>query len=169
MLNKYHGGRIQVSTDSSSPGLYPVYGTYLHSAQLSKMTFTDLYFPKGDNLPYNADDLVPNPLGHPVSEGFTFGEVSTYKGNVTMKMTLNNLFVFNETVKQVEEVVKCHNELLKTVIPRDFYSILMSMEEMFKDPDKAIHIYDTNRQLYDRFGGSTRDLVNNEVFNQFFE
>ena len=31
MLNKYHGGRIQVSTDSSSPGQYPVYGTYLHS------------------------------------------------------------------------------------------------------------------------------------------
>ena len=87
MLNKYHGGRIQVSTDSSSPGLYPVYGTYLHSPQLSKMTFTDLYFPKGENLPYNADDLVPNPLGHPVSEGFTFGDVSTYKGDVTMKMT----------------------------------------------------------------------------------
>ena len=43
------------------------------------------------------------------------------------------------------------------------------MEEMFKDPDKAIHIYNKNRQLYDRFGGSTRDLVNNEVFNQFFE
>ena len=40
---------------------------------------------------------------------------------------------------------------------------------MFQHPDKAIHIYDKNRQLYDRFGGSTRDLVNNEVFNQFFE
>ena len=99
----------------------------------------------------------------------TFGEVSNYKGPVTMKMTLNNLFVFNETVKQVEEIVKCHNELLQTVVPRDFYAVLMSMEEMFKDPDKAIHIYNKNRQLYDKFGGSTRDLVNNEVFNQFFE
>ena len=45
----------------------------------------------------------------------TFGEVSNYKGPVTMKMTLNNLFVFNETVKQVEEIVKCHNELLQTI------------------------------------------------------
>jgi hypothetical protein len=169
MLNKYHGGRIQVSTDSSSPGLYPVYGTYLHSPQLSKMTFTDLYFPKGEDLPYNAEDLVPNPLGHPVSEGFTFGDVSNYKGDVTMKMTLNNLFVFNETVKQVEEIVKCHNELLQTVVPRDFYSILMSMEEMFKNPDNAVNIYEQNSQLYDKFGGGTRDLVNNQVISQFFE
>ena len=96
MVNKYHGGRIQISTDSSSPGLYPVYGTYLHSPQLSKMTFTDLYFPKGENLPYNADDLVPNPLGHPVSEGFTFGDVSNYKGDVTMKMTLNYFLFLGE-------------------------------------------------------------------------
>ena len=119
----------------------------MHSPQLSKKTFTDLYIPKGENLPYNADDLVPNPLGHPVSEGMTFGEVSNYKGPVTMKMTLNNLFVFNETVKQVEEIVKCHNELLQTVVPRDFYAVLMSMEEMFQDPEKAIHIYNKNRHI----------------------
>ena len=85
-----------------------------------------------------------------------------------MKMTLNNLFVFNETVKQVEEVVKCHNELLKTVIPRDFYSILMSMEEMFQDPDKAVYIYEKNSQLYDKFGGGTRDLVNNQIISKYF-
>jgi hypothetical protein len=169
MLNKYHGGRIQVSTDSSSPGQYPVYGTYLHSPQLNKMVFTHLYFPKGENLPYNASDLVPNPFGHPVSEGFTFGEVSNYKGDVTMKMTLNNLFVYNETVKQVEEIVKCHNELLQTVIPADFYSVLMSMEEMFLNPDNAINIYEKNVQLYNRFGGGTKDLVNNQVITQFFD
>ena len=169
MLNKYHGGRIQVSTDSSSPGQYPVYGTYLHSPQLNKMVFTHLYFPKGENLPYNPTDLVPNPFGHPVSEGFTFGEVANYKGDVTMKMTLNNLFVYNETVKQVEEIVKCHNELLQTVIPADFYSVLMSMEEMFLNPDNAINIYEKNVQLYNRFGGGTKDLVNNQVITQFFD
>lgn len=169
MLNKYHGGRIQVSTDSSSPGQYPVYGTYLHSPQLTKMTFTHLYFPKGDNLPYNATDLVPNPYGHPVSEGFTFGEVANYKGDVTMKMTLNNLFVYNETVKQVEQIVHCHNELLQTVVPTDLYNILMSMEEMFQNPDQALHIYEKNIQLYSKYGGTTNDMVNNSVITQFFE
>ena len=79
------------------------------------------------------------------------------------------MFVFNETVKQVEDIVKCHNELLKTVVPRDFYSILMSMEEMFLNPDNAVHIYEKNSQLYDKFGGGTRDLVNNEIISQFFE
>ena len=84
-------------------------------------------------------------------------------------MTLNNLFVYNETVKQVEEIVKCHNELLQTVIPADFYSVLMSMEEMFLNPDNAINIYEKNVQLYNRFGGGTKDLVNNQVITQFFD
>ena len=45
----------------------------------------------------------------------------------------------------------------------------MSMEDMFKNPDNAVNIYEQNSQLYDKFGGGTRDLVNNQVISQFFE
>ena len=71
--------------------------------------------------------------------------------------------------KQIDEIVRCHNELLQTVIPTDFYNILMSMEEMFQNPDKAVHIFEKNQQLYNKFGGGTKDLVNNEVLTQFFD
>ena len=46
-LNKHYGNRIVVTTDSSSPGQYPVYGTYLHSHNFKKLSFTDVYMPKG--------------------------------------------------------------------------------------------------------------------------
>jgi hypothetical protein len=168
MFNKYHGGRIQVSTDSSSPGLYPVYGTYLHTPQFRNMTFVDLYFPKGEDLPYNASDPVPNPYGHPVSEGFTFGDVSTYKGDVTTRMTLNNLIVYQKTCEQINELMKCHTELLKTVVPSDMYNVLCSIEEMFTSDDPVL-VFEKYRQMYNKFGGDTRSLPNNNVFNQFFE
>jgi hypothetical protein len=45
----------------------------------------------------------------------------------------------------------------------------MSMEEMFLNPDNAINIYEKNVQLYNRFGGGTKDLVNNQVITQFFD
>jgi hypothetical protein len=46
LLNDLTNGRVQLSTDSSSPGQYPVYGTYLHSGNYKTQTFTELYFPK---------------------------------------------------------------------------------------------------------------------------
>ena len=168
MMNKHYGGRIQISTDSSSPGLYPVYGTSLHSAQLSKMTFTDLYFPKGENLPYIPGTAVPNPLGHPVYEGFTFDEVAKYDANVYNKMTMNNLFVYTETVKQIKELVNSHDELLEKVLPRDFYLVLKSMEEMFESDDPYM-VYEKHVGLYNRYGGQTLTMANNETFSKFFD
>jgi len=168
MFNKYYDGRIQVSTDSSSPGLYPVYGTYLHTPQFNKLTFVDLYFPKGENLPYTPGTLVPNPYGHPVSEGFTFEEVSKYDANVYNKMTLNNLFVYVKTADQINEIVNAHDELLETVIPRDLYLILKSMDEMFQSDDPYM-VYEKHVNLYNKFGGQTLTMSNNETFNKFFE
>ena len=49
-LNKHYGNRIVVTTDSSSPGQYPVYGTYLHSHNFKKLSFTDVYMPKGAKM-----------------------------------------------------------------------------------------------------------------------
>jgi hypothetical protein len=46
LMNKNYGNRIYVTTDSSSPGQYPVFGTYLHSANYKTQTFSELYFPK---------------------------------------------------------------------------------------------------------------------------
>jgi hypothetical protein len=46
LLNELTDGRVQLMSDSSSPGQYPVFGTYLHSGNYKTQTFTELYFPK---------------------------------------------------------------------------------------------------------------------------
>lgn len=166
-FNKYFDNRIQVSTDSSSPGQYPVYGTQLHSPQLKEMTFTHLYFPKGDNLPYKDTDIVPNPFGHPID--MTFGEVAKYDGNCNLKMTLNNVFVFNKTIQIIDQMVDAHFELLESIVPADFYQILKSMNEMFENPDQAIQTYEKYRNYYLRFGGNHTSTTSENTFNQFFD
>jgi hypothetical protein len=167
MINEYYGGRIQISTDSSSPGQYPVYGIYLHSPQLGKMVFNQLHFPKGDALPYKETDPVPNPYGHPVAEGFTFGDVAKYDASCMNKMTINNLIVYNETVRQVTELVKCHDELISLMLPNEFYRAMTSMREMFAHPDKAYEIYEKSLPLYKKYS-STQEISNDSVLNHFF-
>jgi hypothetical protein len=166
-FNKYFDNRIQVSTDSSSPGQYPVYGTQLHTPQLREMTFNHLYFPKGANLPYNDTDMVPNPFGHPVD--MNFGEVRKYDGPCNLKMTLNNVFVFNKTIQMVDQLVDAHFELLETVVPKDFYQILKSMNEMFEHPDQAFQIYEKYRNYYLKFGGNHTNTTSENTFKQFFD
>jgi hypothetical protein len=167
-FNLYKGGRIQVSTDSSSPGQYPVFGTYLHSPQLKEMTFVDLYFPKGDKLPYNDSDPVPNPLHHPVSEGFTFGEVRLYDSNCMTKMTLNNLFVYIETCNQCNDMLDAHLELLENILPADFYQVMKSMFEMFES-DQPMQVYEKYYNVYKKFSGNHLAQNSNETFNTFFQ
>jgi hypothetical protein len=131
------------------------------------MTFSHLYFPKGDNLPYNATDIVPNPYGHPIH--MTFGEVAKYDAECNMKMVLNNVFVFNKAVDMVNELVDAHIELLETIVPADFYQILKSMNEMFENPDAALHIYEKYRHYYMNYGGTHISSTNENTFNNFFE
>ena len=92
LLNKHYGNRIVVTTDSSSPGQYPVYGTFLHSHNFKKLSFSDVYMPKPDkdedgnpiplaeskipDLQHNT--LVPDSLGDPASADFTWGMLDEY-------------------------------------------------------------------------------------------
>jgi hypothetical protein len=131
------------------------------------MTFTHLYFPKGDNLPYNDDDMVPNPFGHPIN--MTFGEVAKYDGNCNLKMTLNNVFAFNKTVDMINQLTDAHFSLLETVVPSDFYQILKSMNEMFENPDHALQIYEKYRNYYLRFGGNHTTTTSENTLKQFFD
>ena len=108
LLNKHYGNRIVVTTDSSSPGQYPVYGTYLHSHNFKKLSFTDVYMPKpdkdedGNMIPLaeskipdlQPDLLVPDSLGDPASADFTWGMLGSNKRLLTkagsMDLTLRN-------------------------------------------------------------------------------
>ena len=183
LLNKHYGNRIVVTTDSSSPGQYPVYGTYLHSHNFKKLSFTDVYMPKpdkdedGNMIPLaeskipdlQPDLLVPDSLGDPASADFTWGMLDEYNKEAVPRMVLHNVHVFQNTIQEVNKIVAAHRDVAQYVVPNDLAAVLRSIYELFEDPDKAITTYEKYKQYYRKFGGQSITTINKEKFNQFFE
>jgi len=178
-LNKHYGNRIVVTTDSSSPGQYPVYGTYLHSHNFKKLSFTDVYMPKGAkdedgniqklDLLDAPDQLVPCSLDCPACKDFTWDMLNNYNSDAVPRMVLHNVHVFDHTIKEVNKLVAAHREVAQYVVPNNLAAVLKSIYEMFEDPDAAITTYEKYKQYYQRFGGQSITTINKDIFNQFFE
>jgi len=183
LLNKHYGNRIVVTTDSSSPGQYPVYGTFLHSHNFKKLSFSDVYMPKPDkdedgnpiplaeskipDLQHNT--LVPDSLGDPACQDFTWGMLDEYNKEAVPRMVLHNVHVFQNTIQEVNKIVAAHRDVAQYMVPNDLAAVLRSIYEMFEDPDKAITTYEKYKQYYRKFGGQSITTINQEKFNQFFE
>ena len=183
LLNKHYGNRIYVTTDSSSPGQYPVYGTFLHSHNFKKLSFSDVYMPKpdkdedGNHIPLaeskipdlQHDTLVPDSLGDPACQDFTWGMLDEYNKEAVPRMVLHNVHVFQNTIKEVNKIVAAHRDVAQYMVPNNLAAVLRSIYEMFEDPDKAITTYEKYKQYYQKFGGQSITTINQEKFNQFFE
>ena len=183
LLNKHYGNRIVVTTDSSSPGQYPVYGTFLHSHNFKKLSFSDVYMPKpdkdedGNMIPLaeskipdlQPDMLVPDSLGDPACQDFTWGMLDEYNKEAVPRMVLHNVHVFQNTIAEVNKIVAAHRDVAQYMVPNNLAAVLKSIYEMFEDPDKAITTYEKYKQYYQKFGGQSITTINKDKFNQFFE
>ena len=179
LLNKHYGNRIVVTTDSSSPGQYPVYGTYLHSHNFKKLSFTDVYMPKGAkddqgniaklDLLDNPDGLVPCSLDCPACKDFTWSMLDEYNKEAVPRMVLHNVHVFDHTIAEVNKIVAAHREVAQHVVPNNLAAVLRGLYEMFEDPDNAITTYEKYKQYYQKFGGNSITTINKDVYNKFFE
>ena len=183
LLNKHYGNRIVVTTDSSSPGQYPVYGTFLHSHNFKKLSFSDVYMPKpdkdedGNPIPLaeskipdlQPDLLVPDSLGDPACQDFTWGMLDNYNKEAVPRMVLHNVHVFQNTIQEVNKIVAAHRDVAQYMVPNNLAAVLKSIYEMFEDPDAAITTYEKYKQYYQKFGGQSITTINQEKFNQFFE
>jgi len=191
LLNDLTAGRVQLSTDSSSPGQYPVYGTYLHSGNYKTQTFTELYFPK--NAEYRrkthikqgktgevAIDLtqhVPCSMGCPACADFTYeylggktaDGLDRYSQEAMPRMVVHNTHLYVQAANEINQMVDSHVELLETVIPRDLYDVILSLHEMFADPDNAMRVYETYIKTYKKFGGDSISTTDANKFNEFFK
>jgi hypothetical protein len=191
LLNELTDGRVQLSTDSSSPGQYPVYGTYLHSTNYKTQTFTELYFPKNaeyrrksharqgkeGEITIDKTKHVPCSIECPACRDFTY----EYLGGKTPeglcrnsqegmpRMVVHNTHLYVNMAKDVDKLVDSHVELLETAIPSELFNVILSLHEMFADPDKAMQIYSTYVKTYKKFGGDSISTTDAENFNKYFK
>lgn len=189
LMNKLTDNRILVSTDSSSPGQYPVFGTYLHSTNFKTQTFTELYFPKNaeyrrkthakqgkGSVDIDKSKHVPCSLDCPACQDFTYdylgGQTATgldrYSQEGMPRMVIHNTHLYVQMAEEIADMVDSHVELLETVLPKDLFNVILSLHEMFADPDAAFHVYETYKKTYKKFGGDSISTIDATKFNEFF-
>ena len=190
LFNELTDGRVQLSTDSSSPGQYPVYGTYLHSGNYKTQTFTELYFPKNaeyrrkthikqgkDTVAIDKTKHVPCSLDCPACKDFTY----EYLGGQTAdgldrfsqegmpRMVVHNTHLYVDVAKDIDKMVDSHVELLETVVPSELFTVIISLYEMFADPENAMHVYSKYKKTYNKFGGDSISTTDATKFAEFFK
>lgn len=191
LLNKLSGNRIQLMSDSSSPGQYPVFGTYLHSGNYKTQTFTELYFPKNaeyrrkthirqgkdGEITIDKTKHVPCSLRCPACADFTYeylgGQTATgldrYSQEGMPRMVVHNTHLYCEIVKDINKLTDSHVELLETAIPSELFNVVLSLHEMFADPDNAMNVYSAYKKTYKKFGGDSISTTDANKFSEFFK
>ena len=101
-------------------------------------------------------------------EGKTAEGLDRYSQEAMPRMVVHNTHLYVRLAEDINKVVDSHVEMLETLIPRDLYSVILSMHEMFADPDAAMHIYEKYKKVYKKFGGDSISTINATSFNQFF-
>jgi len=191
LLNKLTNNRIQLMSDSSSPGQYPVFGTYLHSGNYKTQTFTELYFPKNaeyrrkthvkqgkdGEISIDKTKKVPCSMGCPACNDFTYeylggktdSGLDRYSQEGMPRMVVHNTHLYCEIVKDINKLTNNHVELLETAIPKELFNVILSLHEMFEDPDNAMNVYSTYKKTYKKFGGDSISTTDVKQFNKFFK
>ena len=170
LLNKYTDNRITISTDSSSPGQYPIFGQMVWSPNWKDQVFNMLYFPKdGSKLNYPTSGHIPSLIDHPGVPYLTWDVVTNYSTEAVKRLTYHNLYMYIYTCENVEKLVNtCPLEVLAELIPNDLIQILKSMEEMFEAND-PVSVYEKYRPYYVKFGGENVMNIDKGVIENFFD
>jgi hypothetical protein len=190
LLNDLTNGRVQLSTDSSSPGQYPVYGTYLHSGNYKTQTFTELYFPKNaeyrrkthikqgkESIVIDKTKHVPCSMDCPACKDFTYeylgGQtvdgLDRYSQEGMPRMVVHNTHLYVNIAKDIDKIVDSHVELLETAIPSELFAVIVSLHDMFADPEAAMHVYSKYKKTYKKFGGDSISTTDANKFAEFFK
>jgi len=100
--------------------------------------------------------------------GKTDSGLDRYSQEAMPRMVVHNVHLYVQCAEEINQLVDSHVELLETVVPRDLYDVILSLHEMFADPDAALQTYEKYIKTYKKFGGSSISTTDAENFNKYF-
>jgi len=176
-MNKLYP-HVQVTTDSSSPLQFPVYGDYVYGVDYKDLKFDLIHFlrnPKKE-IAYihrhntHLHDLAC-PINCPICSQIKLQELGP-KTNVkffTLYVGLHNLHMFTHVIKQIESLVGLHPHALASVLDKNFAIIVESIHEMFEKPENAILIFKKYKAKYEKFSNQLKVSHNNALMEALLE
>lgn len=150
IMNEYTSGTVQVSTDSSSPGLMSVYGGYYWDADWRSGAFLTMHMGRPQDTPYNMDSPLPCKLDCPGCKDKTYKDIVDFKTPQYMTIVNHNLCVFLDTVKNIKLILKGHDELMSDTVDPIIFQLCMAIKEMFNS-SAPFSVYQKYKPLYTKY------------------
>ena len=168
LLNKYYDNRITVSTDSSSPGQYPIFGQMVWNANWKDLVFNMYYFPSDGSVVYPTEGTLPSIIDHPGVPYMTWDMIRNYSTEAVTRLTHHNLYAYIQVCDQAGKLSGYPYECIDSILPNDMIQVLKSMEEMFISEDPIV-VYEQYKQFYLKFGGENVPKVEKQTASEFFD
>jgi len=152
MFNKRFGdGKVQVSTDSSSPNRASIFGTYYIGLNWKSLSYVITHFKKAGD--YRFDEKFPCIFdGCPACKG---RDISTIVPDFTDEsskiLTMHNVYVYKTVVDSIDALFNSTLEAIKDSTSQEYVKLYMSLDEMFES-DNPMAVYEKYKQLYGTFG-----------------
>ena len=163
-LNDRYGDKVQITTDSSSPGLSTVFGTYYHSINWKNQCFNHIRVSK--NSEHNEDVKLPCLLECDACENVTFKDISAFDKHQRAIFTLHNLNVFRKAIDQVDMIVNCNDDIKKDMFGSTFFNLYKIIHEIFAS-DKPISLYNKHHTFLKQFSNAVSTFDKEQV-KEFF-
>jgi len=165
-FNNRYGNKYQLTTDSSSPNLATIFGTYYTGVNWNTLSMNSITIGKKHKL--NLEELLPCPNDCKICEGVTFQDISKFDEYQYMILTHHNMMIYKQMFDFCDKLFKCNDEIIKEFISADLYKVYQSMNEILES-DNPIAIYNKYLPVYQRLNNSVENIsVDNESINEFF-
>lgn len=141
------GSHVQISTDSSTPGLQSKYGSWwlprawqwkiLHIARDKTLPGGKVDFNKGNVFPPTSN-LISELLKKEYQDTDIFID---YKSEAYSMLTLNNLSVFKDIHNFVHDLLRNDDYFIEQLLPRNVYTNIKLIDTIIKsdNPRKEFH------------------------------
>ena len=167
VLNIYYPDKFQVSTDSSSPNLSSVYGSFYTGINWSDLSLSSMTLGKKHDL--NSDANLPCVLQCEVCNGATFNHINKFDEHHYIIVTHHNMAIFTHMLRFINNLMEGTDDSIQEFLSPSLFSAYESLKEMFES-DNPIQVYYKYLPIYNKIG--SKDIVigaDQDIINEFFE
>lgn len=163
VLNEMYDGRIQMSTDSSTPVRTAAFGHYLLAPNYKRGRFANLVFSNKDDG-YEPD--IKLPCTCIVCDNSTYEDIQIFNSRSYGIISFHNIFQFINTMEVSERIVDSHDALIQQSVSSEFFDVLKSIPDILYSPH-PVRRFTHYLQLYNKFVNINRISAGNSLENFF--
>lgn len=157
-----HGmNHVQVTTDSSSPVLFPIYGVVVWDADYRKLSYISHNFKTKTDKNTKTDAMYLEEADFyskwpsPVNKYIDYKVIKTYNTETRHLLAYHNLHAFLNIIKDIKGACSAHLEDLEGLTTPKFAEVCKSVIMMFDNPKDALKIHKKYESLYKKYDGLT--------------